>query len=154
MKRANSLTLKQCPFCCCFANVDCSFRYGCRKKSFKFICCILPLPLPPPTRGGGIAFPGRWRSNIFYSPLVGADLRTDGVNMTRPDSENIERTWTEGSIAKLFEREANPRQSRNLWFRGGVFYSRSSGIAFGVKLYNLVSLRGRLVRSNPAFYKL
>ena len=40
----------------------------------------------------------------------------DGWHEVSPDSEEIEQTWTEGSIAKLSERGANPR--RGLW--GGV----------------------------------
>ena len=34
----------------------------------------------------------------------------DGRHEVSPDSEEIEQTWTEGSIAKLSERGANPRQ--------------------------------------------
>ena len=35
----------------------------------------------------------------------------DGRHEVSPDSEGIEQTRTEGSIAKLSEREANPRQA-------------------------------------------
>ena len=34
----------------------------------------------------------------------------DGRHEVSPDSEEIEQTWTKGSIAKLSERGANPRQ--------------------------------------------
>ena len=35
----------------------------------------------------------------------------DGRHEVSPDSEEIEQTRTEGSITKLFERGANPRQA-------------------------------------------
>ena len=48
------------------------------------------------------------RSWINFSGFGGfADGRRNEI--ASPDSENIEQVWTEGSIAKLFERGANPR---------------------------------------------
>ena len=46
-KTGKLATLRQCPFCCCFANVDCSFRYGCRKNFLQVYMLYLPLPLTP-----------------------------------------------------------------------------------------------------------
>ena len=42
--------------------------------------------------------------------LCGFSGFADGRHEVSPDSEEIEQTWTEGSIAKLSERGANPRQ--------------------------------------------
>ena len=58
---------------------------------------------------------------VFYCPVWSegiscklgiADLRTYWAKRNS-DSEEIEQTWTEGSIAKLFERGANPRHLPN-----------------------------------------
>ena len=92
-KTGKLASLRQCPFCCCFANVDCSFRYGCRKNFFKFICCILPLPLSPSHKGRGILYSVRGRSNIFYSPLVGESkslISERGLYKTEGIAQNAE----------------------------------------------------------------
>ena len=62
-----------------------------------------------------------YASIILYSRSEGAEPQceafngfsgfADGRHEVSPDSEEIEQTRTEGSIAKLSERKANPRQA-------------------------------------------
>ena len=59
----------------------------------------------------------------YPSPLMGERIcvRMTQTSFANPDSERIEQARTEGSIAKLRERGANPRQGVRRTDEGGAF---------------------------------